>query len=436
MANNINRLSPNNLSKLPVGMHTDGRGLTLIVKTIDHVLNNGEIKTYTSRSWTYIYRTSFREAAGTIKQRIHKIGIGPLSRISLKQARQLTDELNYIRASGRDPATERRQRRLEQQRATTQGMTFEQAARARIRAKTIEWKDGGKSEKQWTHSLETYVFPHIGFLDPATIEVSDVVKVLEPIWQDKTETARRVMQRMGDIFGWCITMNHRQSPNPSIWKGCLANVLPSPSKFQVVKSHGYIPHEKMYSLTSELQKSNTVAHLCALFILWTATRSSEARLAQWHEIDLNNALWEIPAQRMKAGKKHLVPLQPELVTLLLEMPRFTDCEWVFPNIAGTNAINDVTVSKLFKDAGFPTSTIHGCRASFKSWSFDYERNQQATEFQLAHNLPDETEAAYVRTTLIDIRRRLMQEWLTYTLTNKNAPGATVTSIVKQRRKSS
>jgi len=429
MANSINRLSPNNLARLPVGTHTDGRGLALVIKTLGYTDKQGISKTYTSRGWVYIYRTSHRNDAGQLKQRTHKLGLGSLSRISLKQARQLTDELNFMRASGRDPATERRQRRLAQQRANTQGMTFETAAQARIKAKAIEWKDGGKSEKQWKHSLKTYAYPYIGHLDVSIIEVSDVVKVLEPIWRDKTETARRVMQRMGDIFGWCITMKHRDTPNPSIWNGCLANVLPSPSKFQKVDSHAAVPHGDVHILTTKLHtNSPTLASRCALFILWTACRSSEARQARWDEFDLDNALWTIPAERMKAGKTHIVPLQPELVAMLREAPRLADCNWVFPNVSGKSFINDVTVSKIIKEAGFPNATIHGLRATFKSWSLDHERNQTATEFQLAHGLPDATEAAYVRTVMVDVRRALMQDWLNYTMTKKDGPGATITDI--------
>jgi integrase len=427
MANSINRLSPNNLAKLPVGTHTDGRGLALVVKTLEHTNIEGETKTYTSRSWAYIYRTSYRDAAGRLKQRTHKVGLGSLSRISLKQARQLTDELNFMRASGLDPATERRQRRLAQQRANTQGMTFERAALARIKAKSIEWKDGGKSEDQWKHSLKTYAFPHIGHLDVSIIEVSDVVKVLEPIWREKTETARRVMQRMGDIFSWCITMKHRTASNPSLWNGCLANVLPSPSKFQVVTSHKEVPHRDVHSLANKLLASQTTASRCALFLLWTACRSAEAREARWHEFDLDNALWTLSVDRMKKGKKHIVPLQPELVAMLREMPRLKESDWVFPNVSGNNCISDAPVAKAIKEASFPDATIHGLRASFKSWSLDYERNQRAAEFQLSHGLKDSTEAAYVRTVMVDVRRSMMEDWLRYTLTD-TSKSATVTPI--------
>lgn len=432
MANNINRLSPNNLDKLPVGVHTDGRGLALVVKALPYQTKDGQTKTSESRSWQYIYRTSYRDDAGGLKQRTHKIGLGSLSSISLKQARQLCDDLNFKRARGIDPATEKRQRRLEQQRAKTQGMTFEKAALARIKAKAIEWKDGGKSEKQWTHSLKTYAFPVIGHLDVSIIEVSDVVKVLEPIWREKTETARRVMQRMGDIFGWCITMKHRSAPNPSLWAGCLANVLPSPSKFQKVEGHAAVPHAEVHTLTAKLRENPTLASRCALLILWTACRSAEAREARWDEFDLDKGLWTIPAERMKASKTHIVPLQPDLVTMLRETPSLAGCESVFPNVSGKGFINDVTVSKVIKASGFPDATIHGLRATFKSWSVDHERNQMATEFQLAHGLPDATEAAYVRTVMLDARRQLMQDWLRYTLTDRSKR-ATVTPIQGKRK---
>jgi integrase len=432
MTNSINRLSPNNLTKLPAGVHTDGRGLALVVKTLPYQTKDGQTKTSESRSWQYIYRTSYRDDAGHLKQRTHKMGLGSLQSISLKQARKLVDDLNFQRAQGIDPATERRQRRLAQQRQAANGMTFQKAATIRIKAKSVEWKDGGKSEKQWKHSLETYAYPIIGHMDVSIIEVADVVKVLEPIWQEKTETARRVMQRMGDIFGWCITMKHRAASNPSLWNGCLANVLPSPSKFQKVIGHESIAHTDIHTVATTLRQSETLASRCALFILWTACRSSEAREARWDEFDLDNATWTVPADRMKAGKAHIVPLQPDLVTLLRETPRLANCEWVFPNASGSNCINDVTVGKAVKGCGFPSATIHGLRATFKSWSLDFGHNQQATEFQLAHSLPDATEAAYVRTVMLDARRQLMQDWLSYTLADKSK-GASVTPIKTKRK---
>lgn len=432
MTNSINRLSPNNLGKLPAGVHTDGRGLALVVKSIPYQTKNGQTKISESRSWQYIYRTSYRDDAGQLKQRTHKIGLGSLSSISLKQARKLVDDLNFQRAQGIDPATERRQRRLAQQRQAANGMTFQKAALTRIKAKSVEWKDGGKSEKQWKHSLETYAFPVIGHMDVSIIEVTDVVKVLEPIWQEKTETARRVMQRMGDIFGWCITMKHRTASNPSLWNGCLSMVLPSPAKFQVVKPHKEVPHHDIYSLASKLLATQTIASRCALFLLWTACRSAEAREARWHEFDLDNALWTLSVDRMKKGKKHIVPLQPELVTILRKMPRLNESDWVFPNVRGSNCVSDGPVAKAIKDASFPKATIHGLRASFKSWSLDYERNQRATEFQLSHGLKDSTEAAYVRTVMVDVRRTMMQDWLRYTLTDKSK-SATVTPIKNKRK---
>ena len=432
MTNSINRLSPNNLTRLPAGVHTDGRGLALVVKTIPYLTKDGQTKESESRSWQYIYRTSHRDDDGQLKQRTHKLGLGSLSNISLKQARKLVDDLNFKRAQGIDPAAERRQRKLEQQRQAARGMTFQQAAIARIKAKSVEWKDGGKSEKQWKHSLETYAYPVIGHMDVSIIEVSDVVKVLQPIWQEKTETARRVMQRMGDIFGWCITMKHRTASNPSLWNGCLSNVLPSPSKFQKVSGHEAIAHKDIHTVAKKLSQSETFANRCALFVLWTACRSSEARQARWQEFDLDNATWTVPAERMKAGKPHVVPLQPELVTMLREMNRLTNADWVFPNASGGNCINDVTVGKAIKDCGFPKATIHGLRATFKSWSLDFGHNQQATEFQLAHSLPDATEAAYVRTVMLDARRELMRDWLGYTMADKSK-GATVTPIKHKRK---
>lgn len=428
----INRLKQIELKTLPVGLHNDGAGLHLSVLQRKHIDKNGNEKIYTCRSWIYRYSVTSKQPDGSSKQVQRKIGLGSYNRISLKQARALASEYNFKRIQHIDPATQRQSERQAERIANAKAMTFEEAALARIKTKAIEWKDSGKSAKQWKQSLEDYVFPVIGKLDVQNIDSSLVHKVLEPIWTTKTETARRVQQRMVDIFRYCIGKGYRSAPNPAVWEANLDTMLSNPKKFQKVRNHPCVPHNRMHEFIAKVAELDDMASKCLMFIAWTACRSSEARQARWHEFDLDEGLWTIPHERMKAKKTHIVPLQPELVKMLKKMYRIPGTDLVFPNNSGTNPVSDVRMKDVLKACGFPDATIHGFRASFKSWSLDHERNQQATEFQLAHNLPDATEASYVRTVMVDARRVLMRDWLRYTMKDPSTPGATVTDIRSQR----
>ena len=429
MTRTVNRLKPAQLLSLPEGLHSDGRGLHLAVTKVSRKLPDGSVRQSIGRSWIYRYSVSVSQPDGSKKQKQHKIGLGSLDRIRLQEARVLVDELNLKRVRQIDPAAERRSQKVADRIAKSRAVTFQKVALARIAALKSTWKAGGKSEHQWKTSFETYVYPVIGHLDVEEITVDDVLRVLQPIWTEKTETAKRVQQRMADVFQYAISKAQRLNPiNPAEWDGRLENVLPKPSKFQKVENFASVPHGEIHTLVSKLVAREDIAAKAVLFIIWTAARSMEARAATWSEIDLDAGLWQIPGDRMKKEIKHIVKLPKEAVEMLRKIPRSTESDYIFHNLSGAKPISDVTLKDVLKSTGFGQYTLHGMRASFKTWGEEFERNSKAIEFSLAHKLRDQAEASYMRSTLLDVRGQLLEDWANYTLTDPKSKGATLTNI--------
>ena len=425
MVRESNRLTPLAVKTLPVGLHRDGGGLYLQVSERRHTLADGQQKVSQSRSWIYRYSTVEHTADGKQRQRQHKIGLGSTERITLKQARLLAGEFNYQRQRGQDPATERKQQRQAHKAASAKRLTFQEAAEKRIKARRGEWKDGGKSEKQWTQSLKDHAYPIIGFMDVADVQTRDVQRLLEPLWQEKITTGRRVQQRIADVMQWAISMGYRDEPNPAAWRGNLANVMAKPSKVRKVKHFAAIPHAQMFDLVRKLRaREKDMAAACMLCIIWTACRSSEARGATWAEFDLTEGLWTVPGERMKGGEPHTKPLPNELVQLLKDLPRSAKTDLVFPSTRDT-VISDVRIKDVLSACGFGDATIHGARSSFKSWTLDYEKNREAAEMQLSHVIGGDVESSYIRTEMMTLRRQLMQQWAQYTLAPRNTDAQVV-----------
>ena len=427
MARQTNILTPLAIKTLGVGLHRDGAGLYLQVAQRKHETKDGQPSVSLSRSWVYRYSDSYTTPEGQLKQRQHKLGLGSIDRIPLKRARLLTEELNYRRQRGEDLIGQRQKQRQQAKLDQLKGKTLEQVALERIAAKAKEWKAGGKSEAQWRQSLKDHVYEHIGFMAVNDIDTTDICRVLEPIWATKTETARRVQQRLADIFDYAIALGYRQGKNPAAWKNNLENVLADPKKFQRVKNFESIEHSQIHDFVTGLQaQGDDMAAKCLLLVTWTACRSTEARDARWGEFDLDNATWTVPASRMKGGKEHIKPLSRETVAMLRQVPKSPKTDLVFPSTTDS-MISDVRLKDMIKRLGFEKATIHGLRSSFKSWSLDFEKNQEATEAQLAHTNGSKVESAYIRTDLLELRRALVQQWCDYTTTKRDSK-ASVTDI--------
>ena len=364
----------------------------------------------------------------TIGAKRRDVGLGGFPDVPLSEARQTARNMREQIRAGRDPVAERKAARDALRAAQAKAMTFEQAARRCHEAKVDEFRSE-KHRKDWIAALERHAFPVIGLMPIAEIELPHVLRVLEPIWREKTETATRVRQRIESTLTWATVSGFRSGENPARWDGNLREVLPNPSKIAKVKHHRALPWQGVPDFMEELRAREGMAAKALEFAILTAARSSEVRKATWDEIDLEARTWTVPADRIKAGRKHTVPLSHDAVALLESVPRIEGSPFVFPAVRG-GAMSDVALLNVCKRMGVD-ATPHGFRSSFKDWA----RNRSAypdevSELALAHVNSDATRAAYARDELLPQRTKLMADWTKFLHESKAA--GTVTPIKEGR----
>lgn len=352
-----------------------------------------------ARSWI------LRATVGTKRR---DIGLGPFPEITLEKAREKAREAREGIRSGIDPVEQKRADKAAQIAAQGKILTFAEAAQRFLKTKSHEWKNA-KHASQWHSTLETYAFPVIGRLPVDQIEIAHVVRVLEPIWTTKTETATRLRERIERVLSWATVSGFRQGDNPARWKGNLDTILPKPSKVKKVKHHPALPWESAPAFMAELRKREGIAAKALEFAILTAARSSEVRLATWDEIDLEAKLWTVPGERMKRDRTHKVPLSPDVIKLLKALPRFEGCPLVFPSSTG-KALSENTLNAVLKRMG-ADAVPHGFRSNFKDWARNRTRYaDEVSELALAHVNNDATRAAYARDELLPQRTKMMAEW--------------------------
>ncbi len=379
----------------------------------------------------------------------HDIGLGGYPIIDLQAAREEARKLYLQIRQGADVVAEREKAKTaaaEQRKAVELSrVTFEQDAKDLHIIKSQEFKNA-KHSAQWINTLETYAFPLLGAMEVSSIERKHVLRVLEPIWNTKTETATRVRQRIEQVLDYSHAKGHRGADNPARWKGGLDALLPKPSKLKKKRGkkrhHPALPWKRLPAFMADLRnrpRGSVAAKALELAIL-TASRSGEARLATWREFDLDACVWTVPAERMKAELEHRVPLVGRALELVQAQPKGKPDDLMFPSEKGS-ALSDNTLSKLMKDmhaadmkrggVGYldpklnAPATPHGtARSSFKDWHRETRLTKYAdevSELQLAHVNSDETRSAYARGELLELRGQLMQEWSDF-LSGANAHG--------------
>jgi integrase len=296
--------------------------------------------------------------------------------------------------------------------------TFSECATRYIQAKRAEWSNP-KHASQWGNTLRDYALPVLGQLPIDTIERNHVLACLEPIWHLKTETASRVRGRIESIWNWAKAHGYVSGDNPAAWKGALQPLLASPAKVQKTLSHPAMPYVDVPRFLLQLKSIESLGSLALQFLIMTACRTSEVIEARWDEI--NDSVWTIPAERMKAKKEHRVPLSQEAMELLINCPKTG--AYVFGHLHKSKAgivqkpISNMTMAQILKRHGGSDFTVHGFRSSFRDWSAEQTQYpREVCENALAHQLPDRVEAAYLRTDWIEQRRRLMQDWATFVTT--------------------
>lgn len=340
------------------------------------------------------------------------IGIGSFPTVSLAEAREIARGHHQLVREGNNPIAERKAAKERAKLEAAKMKTFAECANAFVEAHRSGWKNE-KHIKQWTTTLETYAFPVLGGLSVASIDTGLVMRVLEPMWHEKTETANRLRGRIESVLDWATVRGYRQGENPARWKGHLDKLLPARNKVQKTRHHAALPYNQLDTFMADLRQRKGIAVLALEFAILTAARSNETRGATWDEIDLQKKIWTIPASRMKAGKEHRVPLSAEATALLKTVPRIVGTDYVFPAPRG-GQLSDMALTVVLRRMGYGHVTQHGFRSTFRDWAGEttsYPR--EVIEHALAHQLKDKAEAAYQRGDLLMKRSQLMSAWGKY-----------------------
>ncbi|MDR0478584.1 MAG: tyrosine-type recombinase/integrase [Burkholderiaceae bacterium] len=292
---------------------------------------------------------------------------------------------------------------------------FSDVATELIASKSSAWKNS-KHAAQWTSTLATYAYPVMGSVDVRDIALAHVLQVIQPIWIDKTETATRVRGRIEAVLDYATARQWRQGDNPARWKGLLDKLLPAPQKVRKTRHHKAMPiQDTPIFFSGLLANTHGTAALVLRLLILTATRSGEVRGARWDEFNLDERVWTIPAERMKAGVEHRVPLSRQALQLLSTVPRFgqDDHGLLFPSSRGSGAISDMSMTQLMRRRGLDC-VPHGFRSTFRDWAGDYTQYpRDLVEVALAHTVGNKVEAAYRRKDALERRRPLMQDWADY-----------------------
>jgi integrase len=300
-------------------------------------------------------------------------------------------------------------------------MSFADCARAYIQVHQVGWTNALHA-RQWPTTLETYVYPTFGNLPVAAIDTALVMKVLEPIWGEKTETASRVRNRIEKVLDWARSREYRSGENPARWKGHLANMLAKPSAAKKTareaagrdEHHAALPYGEIGAFMMDLRQQDSVSARALEFTILTASRTGEVIGARWDEIDPTEKLWTVPAGRMKAGKEHKVPLSDAAFAVLAKMETIRASEFVFPGLAAGKPLSNMAMLQLLRRMGRKDLTVHGFRSSFRDWAAERTHfAREIAEMVLAHRVAGQTEGAYWRSDIVNKRRRLAAAWAEY-----------------------
>ena len=392
MAQNLSKLSALAVAKgSKPGYYGDGGGLVLQVSPTG------------SKSWLFRF---------TFAGRRREMGLGGLIAVSLAEARNRARECRGLLQLGQDPLHARDAARIDTRLKASRVLTFAQCAAAYIKAHRASWKNV-KHGDQWTNTLATYAGPIIGDIPVAAVDTDLVVKVLMPIWEAKTETATRLRGRIESVLDWATVSKFRTGDNPARWRGHLENLLANPNKIAPVKNHPALPWQEIGAFVRDIEYRDGVAARAVRFAILTACRSGEIRGAAWDEFDLQAKVWTIPAERMKAGKEHRVPLSDAALAVLEASRR--EGGLVFPGRKGTQ-LSDMSLTAVLRRMDRGDITVHGFRSTFRDWCSEAVGNafpREVCEHALAHSLPDKVEAAYRRGDLLTKRIELMRAWAEY-----------------------
>jgi integrase len=380
------QLTAKGVKNASTGRHGDGRGLYLVVSD--------------TRSRKWVLRVQ-------VNSKRRDIGLGSASSVSLADAREAAEDMRRAIRAGDDPVAERR--RLKQALPT-----FTEVAVMVHKENLPAWKNK-KHAAQWITTLETHVFPHIGDISIDKIDSSMIRDVLIGIWLTIPETARRVRQRIGAVLDFAHAKGWRNTEAP------LRSVTRGLPKQPTSKKHfAAMPWQDVPDFIHNMEDVLTAGmnvRLAIEFTILTAARSGEVRGATWSEFDLDDRSWQIPADRMKAGRAHRVPLSDRAVEILNTMASYRQSvepsAYVFEGQKAGRPLSDMTLTMPLRRAELGI-TIHGFRSTFRDWCSDASvAPREVAEACLAHSVRNSVEAAYARTDHFDKRRVVMEQWASY-----------------------
>jgi integrase len=396
-------LTAKKVERAKPGRYHDGHGLYL------QVVNPA------NKSWLLRFERNGRE---------RWYGLGPAHTFSLKEARERACAARQLLHDGIDPIDHRKAPRAARALEAAKAITFRDCAEAYIAANRDAWKNA-KHGAQWTSTLKSYVFPHIGNLPVANIDTGLVLKCIEPHWQAKTETMSRVRGRIESILDWATVRKYRSGDNLARWTGHLEHVLPSKSKLAKVNHHAALPYAELPAFMVELRQREGIATRALEFTILTAARTGEVIGAKWDEIDLAAGLWTVPAGHMKAGKVHTVPLSKRAAELLRALPTEKRNPHIFIGPTEGVGLSNMAMTSVLRRTGHGDVTVHGFRSTFRDWAAETTNfPNHVVEMALAHVVGDRVEAAYRRGDLLAKRKQLAEAWSRF-CTSPPVTGATV-----------
>jgi len=387
----IHRLTPRKVATATAGKYEDGGGLRLIVS------DSG------AKKWVLRF---------TLNGKRREMGLGSFPDIDLAKSRSRASECRNQAKDGIDPIEARK---IEPEKVPN----FTSCAARFVKAHRRGWKNA-KHARQWVSTLKTYARPVIGSKQLDTIDTKHILEILTPIWTTKTETAKRIQGRIENILDFAGAHKYRDTSNPARWRGHLDMMLPKPSSVKAVTHHPAMPYTDVPAFMGVLSKNGSVSASALRLLIMTATRTSELLKAQWPEIDLEAAVWTIPADRMKAKREHRVPLSDAMITDLKALPRIKDNPYLFPGARYGKPLSNMAMLQLMRGMGYGVDgdrgdyVPHGFRSSFRDWSGEVSSfPRDVAEMALAHAIKDKVEAAYRRGDLFDKRRLMMEAWSNY-----------------------
>jgi integrase len=396
MIQKIQRLTALAVSRVSnAGLYADGGGLYL------RVGRNG------SKRWAFRFMLNGRQ---------HEMGFGGLNKVSLADARKKASDERLLLSEGRNPLIHKQE--LETQRTATEklsaarSMTFDKCAEVYISAHEVGWKNE-KHRQQWRNTLTTYASHVLGSIPVQDVETDHVLKVLEPIWNKKTETARRLRGRIEVILDWAKVSGFRSGENPARWRGHLSHLLPARTKVRTVKHHAALAYTEIHTFMKELRQAEGTAAAALEFLILTAARTSEVIYAHWREVDFKNQTWIVPPDRTKTHREHRVPLSAA-ATSVLSWAKELQGDYVFPGRLPKTSLSNMALLMTLGRMNRGDITAHGFRSTFRDWAAERTNfPNEVVEAALAHAIESKTEAAYRRTDFFEKRRQLMDAWAEY-----------------------